>query len=234
MTGLETFLDGSAVWGCLLTLVAFAFATFLNRKTGKAWCNTLLLAALVVIAFLSVTRIPYEKYRASAAPVSYLLLPATVSLAVPLYEKWGLLKKNALPILSGILVGALTSMGSILLLSWGMHLTPEQCATMLPKSVTTAIGVDISAELGGIPALTNALIVVTGITGNLLAEAVCRLFRITSPIAKGVGIGTASHAIGTAKALELGPTEGAMSGLAIGVAGTLTAVLAPFFMMLAK
>lgn len=232
MEGLKLFLDGSAVWGSLLTLAAFAVGSYINRKTGKVWCSPLVIAAIIIIAFLSVTGTPFAAYKASALPVGYLLLPATVSLAVPLYEKWELLKQNALSILAGIFVGVLTSLGSVLLLSWAMHLTPQQCATLLPKSVTTAIGMDIAAELGGMPALANALIVLTGTTGNLIAENVCRVFGITSPIARGVGIGTAAHAMGTARALEMGSTEGAMSGLAIGVAGTMTAVLAPFFLML--
>lgn len=226
---LSDFLASSAVWGVLLTLAAFALGTAINRATGKAIFNPLLLGSIFVIVFLSVLGIPYSDYKASAAPVSYLLLPATVSLAIPLYEKWELLKKNAAAILAGIAAGTLVSLVSALVLALALDLTQEQYITLLPKSVTTAISMDVAAELGGIAALTGAIVILTGIAGNLLAETVCRWFRITDPIAKGVGIGTSAHAVGTSKALQMGEVEGAMSGLSIAVAGVLTAVLCPVF-----
>ena len=140
-----------------------------------------------------------------------------------------LLKENAAAIIAGISVGTLVSLGSVLALALAMGLTREQYATLLPKSVTTAISMDVAAELGGIAALTGAIVILTGIAGNLLAEVVCKIFHITDPIAKGVGIGTSAHAVGTSKALQMGEVEGAMSGLSIAVAGVLTAVLCPFF-----
>lgn len=221
------FLSHSAVWGVALTIGAFALGTLLNRKTGKAWCNPLLLGSLFVILLLSLLKIPYPDYKASAAPVSYLLLPATVSLAIPLYEKWELLKKNVLAICAGVLSGVLTSLGSITALAWLLKLDTEQAATLLPKSITTAIGMDVASALGGLAPLAGAVIILTGITGNLTAHGLCKVLKITDPIAKGIGIGSASHAIGTAKALEMGEVEGAMSGLAVALAGVLTAVLAP-------
>ena len=222
---LQGFLSGSAAWGVLLTLAAFALGALLNKATGKAIFNPLLLGSIFVIILLSVLNIPYADYKASAAPVNYLLLPATISLAIPLYEKWDLLKENA----AGISVGTLVSLGSALALTLALDLTREQYATLLPKSVTTAISMDVAAELGGIAALTGAIVILTGIAGNLLAEVVCKIFHITDPIAKGVGIGTSAHAVGTSKALQMGEVEGAMSGLSIAVAGVLTAVLCPFF-----
>ena len=192
---LNGFLSGSAAWGVLLTLAAFALGTLINKTTGKA----------------------------------ILLLPATISLAIPLYEKWDLLKENAAAIIAGISVGTLVSLGSVLALALAMGLTREQYATLLPKSVTTAISMDVAAELGGIAALTGAVVILTGIAGNLLAEVICKAFHITDPIAKGIGIGTSAHAVGTSKALQMGEIEGAMSGLSIAVAGVLTAVLCPFF-----
>ena len=189
---LQGFLSGSAAWGVLLTLAAFALGALLNKTTGKAIFNPLLLGSIFVIILLSVLNIPYADYKVSAAPVNYLLLPATISLAIPLYEKWDLLKENAAAIIAGISVGTLVS-------------------------------------LGGIAALTGAIVILTGIAGNLLAEVVCKIFHITDPIAKGVGIGTSAHAVGTSKALQMGEVEGAMSGLSIAVAGVLTAVLCPFF-----
>ena len=193
---LNDFLSGSAAWGVLLTLAAFALGTLINKVTGKAIFNPLLLGSIFVIIFLSVCNIPYADYKASAAPVNYLLLPATVALAIPLYEKIDLLKENAAAIIAGISVGTLVSLGSALALALALDLTREQYATLLPKSVTTAISMDVAAELGGIAALTGAIVIVTGIVGALLAETVCKMFHITDPIAKGVGIGTSAHALG--------------------------------------
>ena len=229
MKFLSHFLSRSVVWGVMLTLAAFALGTLLNRRAGKAILNPLLLGSIFVIVFLSILHIPYADYKASAAPVNYLLLPATVSLAIPLYEKLDLLRKNAAAILAGITVGTLLSLGSAFVLALVLKLEHIQYVTLLPKSVTTAISMDVSAELGGIAALTGAIVILTGIAGNLLAESVCKWFHITDPIAKGIGIGTSSHAIGTSKALEMGEVEGAMSGLDIAVAGVLTAVLCPLF-----
>lgn len=223
------FLSSSAAWGVVLTIGGFALGTLINRKTGKAWCNPLLLGGIFVILLLTLLKIPYPEYRASAAPLSYLLLPATVSLAIPLYEKWELLKTNLAAILVGILAGVLTSLGSITVLALLLKLDAAQAASLLPKSVTTAIGMDVAAALGGLPSLAGAVIILTGITGNLTAQWLCKALKITDPLAKGIGIGTASHAIGTAKALEMGQVEGAMSSLAVAVAGVVTAFVAPAF-----
>ncbi len=223
------FLASSAVWGVALTIGGFALGTLINRKTGKAWCNPLLLGSLFVILLLSLLDVPYPEYKASASPLSYLLLPATVSLAIPLYETWELLKSNLIAILVGILSGVLTSLGSVTMLALLLQLDAAQAVTLLPKSVTTAIGMDIADTLGGIPSLAGAVIILTGITGNLTAQWLCRVLNITDPLARGIGIGTASHAIGTAKALELGEVEGAMSSLAVALAGVITAFLAPVF-----
>lgn len=221
------FLRTSSAWGVVVTMAAFALGTFIHRKTKATWCNPLLLGSVFVIVFLSVSDISYPDYKQSAAPLTYLLFPATVSLAVPLYEQWELLSKNALAIFVGIVFGVMTSIGSILLLAWVFHMDTAYGVSLLPKSVTTAIGADVSAELGGIPALTTAAIILTGIVGNLLSVGLCRILRITNPIARGIAIGTSSHAIGTSKALEIGQIEGAMSSLSIAVAGVLTAVLCP-------
>ncbi len=225
----EAYLSQCSVWGVVLTIGAFGAGTLIRRKTGKDWCNPLLLGSLFVILFLRLLRTPYAEYRTSAEPVSYLLLPATVSLAIPLYEKWQLLRENTVAVFTGILAGVVTSLGSIVLLAWLLKLEASQAATLLPKSVTTAIGMDVAAALGGIVPLASAVIVLTGIVGGVSAQWLCRCLKITDPLAKGIAIGTASHAIGTAKALEIGEVEGAMSGLAIAVAGVLTAVLAPVF-----
>ena len=185
---LNGFLSGSAAWGVMLTLAAFALGTLINRATGKAIFNPLLLGSIFVIILLSVLNIPYADYKASASPVNYLLLPATISLAIPLYEKWDLLKENAAAIIAGISVGTLVSLGSALALALALGLTREQYATLLPKSVTTAISMDVAAELGGIAALTGAIVLLTGIAGNLLAEGVETTAELRKVLELGVDL----------------------------------------------
>ena len=226
---LQGFLSGSAAWGVLLTLAAFALGALINKTTGKAIFNPLLLGSIFVIILLSVLNISYADYKVSAAPVNYLLLPATISLAIPLYEKWDLLKENAAAIIAGISVGTLVSLGSALALALALGLTREQYATLLPKSVTTAIGMPLAESMGGYPSITAVIIMLTGVVGNMCAPGFLKLLRITSPLARGVAIGTSSHALGTTKALEMGEIEGAMSSLSIVVAGLLTVVGASIF-----
>ena len=224
---MSELIQSISVWGVTVTLAAFALGTWINKKTGQAIFNPLLLGSLFVILFLSLVQIPVAEYKESVQIISYLLLPATVSLAVPLYEQWQILKKNALAILCGITAGSLTSMLSVVALGALLKLDPALTASMMPKSVTTAIGVEVAAELGGIGSLAGALIVLTGILGNLSASALCRIAGLHDPVARGVAIGTGSHAVGTAKALQMGPVEGAISGLSIAVAGVLTAIICP-------
>ena len=221
------FIGSIGVWGVTVTLAAFALGTWLNRKTGQAIFNPLLLGSIFVIIFLSLVQIPFAEYKQSVSVLNYLLLPATVSLAVPLYEQWLPMKKNARAVLCGILAGSLTSMVSIIAISWVMKLDPVLSASLMPKSVTTAIGAEVAQELGGLSSLAGGIIVLTGIIGNLSAAAMCRICRLHDSIARGVAIGTASHAIGTARALQMGRVEGAVSSLSIAVAGILTAALCP-------
>jgi predicted murein hydrolase (TIGR00659 family) len=221
------FIGSIGVWGVALTLGAFALGTWLNRKTGQALFNPLLLGSIFVIIFLSLVQIPFAEYKQSVSFLSYLLLPATVSLAVPLYEQWLPMKKNAKAVLCGILAGSVTSMVSIIAMSWILKLDPVLSASLMPKSVTSAIGAEVAQELGGIGSLAGALIILTGIVGNLSATALCRICKLHDPIARGVAIGTGSHAVGTARALQMGRVEGAVSSLSIAVAGVLTAAICP-------
>lgn len=160
---------------------------------------------------------------------AYFLTPATVALAVPLYEQIEPLKKNWKAILAGIFAGAMTSALCVLVLSLIFKLSHKQYVTLLPKSITTAIGMGLSEELGGIVTITVAVIIVTGVIGNMFAESICKLFHISDPVAKGVGIGSASHAMGTSKAMEMGEIEGAMSSLSIAVSGLMTVVVSLIF-----
>lgn len=222
----------SATIGVVLSIAAYEAGVFLKKKTNSAICNPLLISIILVMVVLVVFRIDYESYNSSAKYLSYLLTPATVSLAIPLYQQLELLKKNFLAIILGILSGVLTSMGVILAMSVLFGLSHEEYVTLLPKSITTAIGMGVSEELGGYVTITVAVIIVTGILGNIIGEMVCKVFRIKNPISRGLALGTSSHAIGTAKAMEMGEVEGAMSSLAIVVAGLCTVVGASVFAML--
>ncbi len=222
----------SSTIGFVLCMITYGFGVWLRAKTKKDIFNPLLISIILCIIVLLVFHIDYDDFNSSARYLSYLLTPATVSLAIPLYRQLSLLKKNLKAILLSILAGSLASMVSVLLLSILFGFTHEQYVTMLPKSITTAIGMGVSEELGGIVTITVAVIIITGILGNVLAVALCRLFRIKSPIARGLMLGTASHAIGTAKAMQMGEIEGAMSSLAIVVAGLMTVIGASFFAMI--
>ena len=223
------FFKTTVFFGVLISLTSYGIGMLLKKKLRLAIFNPLLVAIILTTAFLLIFDIDYETYNASAKYLSYFLTPATVCLAVPLYEQFEKLKKNAAAIITGIAAGVLTSLSSVLLLSYIFRLSHSEYVTLLPKSITTAIGMGVSEELGGYVAITVAIIIVTGITGSLIAEFVCKIFRITDPIAKGIGIGSASHAIGTTKAMEMGETEGAMSSLSIVVSGFLTVIFASVF-----
>lgn len=226
---MNTFFANSAYFGVTLSLAAYGIGSLLKRKFKSPLCNPLLISIILTIAVLAVFKIDYQTYNASAKYISYLLTPATVSLAVPLYEQLGELKKNAAAVFAGIISGVLTSVGSILAMAVVFGFSHEEFVTFLPKSITTAIGKSVSEELGGYVAVTVAVIIITGVLGSVIAEPVLKLFRIKEPVAKGIAIGTASHAVGTSKAMEIGKTEGAMSSLSIVVSGIITVAAASFF-----
>lgn len=226
---LNEFFEISAFAGVTLSLLAYAFGMFLKRKTHLSIFNPLLVSIAVTIVVLVIADVDYDTYNKGAVYLSWFLTPATVCLAIPLYEQIELLKKHWKAVLTGILSGVLTSLLTVFVLSKLMSLSHKEYVTMLPKSITTAIGIGVSEELGGYVTITVAVIIVTGVLGNILAEFLCKIFRITEPIAKGLAIGSASHAIGTAKAMEMGEIEGAMSSLSIAVAGIITVVGASIF-----
>lgn len=226
---MKEFLSESIIFGAVLSLAAYEIGLLMKKKFKLAILNPLLIGTICVIGFLLIFRIDYEEYNEGAKYISYLLTPATVCLAVPLYEQLSLLKKNFMAVAVGILSGVLASLVSVLALAKLFDLNHQQYVTLLPKSITTAIGMGVSEELGGLVTITVAVIVITGIFGNVIAEFICKIFKIHEPIAKGLALGTASHAIGTAKAMEMGQIEGAMSSLAIAVAGLLTVIGASVF-----
>lgn len=226
---MKEMLSSSAFFGVMVSILAYELGLLLKKKLNLAICNPLLIAVAVVMVLLAALGMDYTSYQEGAQLLSYLLTPATVCLAIPLYEQIHLLKKHMAAILAGIVSGVLTSLLSVLVMAFLFGFSHEEYVTLLPKSITTAIGMGVSEELGGIVTITVAVIIVTGILGNVIAEYVCRLFRIEEPVAKGVAIGSASHAIGTSRAMEMGEIEGAMSSLSIAVAGLLTVVFASVF-----
>ena len=219
---MKELLTNSVFFGVMVSILTYELGMFLKRKLKLAIFNPLLISIAAVIVCLLAFNIDYDSYNAGAKYISYLLTPATVCLAVPLYEQVELLKKNAKAIFAGILSGVLTSILCVLAGCAIFGLSHEQYVTLLPKSITTAIGM-------GVVTITVAVIIITGVFGNMMAEFVCKVLRIQEPVAKGIAIGSAAHAVGTAKAMEMGDIEGAMSSLSIAVAGLMTVVAAPLF-----
>lgn len=226
---MNEFFQSSMFAGVALSLISYLVGMLLKKKFKLGIFNPLLIAIVVSIIVLLIGKVDYKVYNQGAKYLSWLLTPATVCLAIPLYEQWGLLKKNFKAVLLGLVAGVVASLGTVYVLSLIMGLSHKDYVTLLPKSITTAIGMGVSEELGGYVTITVAVIIVTGVLGNMIGELVCKIFRITEPISKGLAFGSAAHAIGTAKAIEIGEVEGAMSSLAIAVSGILTVVLSSVF-----
>ena len=223
-------LFASPFFGISLSVIAFWIGVSIQKKTGLVLCNPLLIAIVLVSAVLLVCRIPYESYNVGGTIINMFLAPATACLAVSIYTQINLLKENWLPIVVGCTAGSITSMGSIYIMCRLFRLDEAVSASLIPKSVTTPIAVSISQSLGGIQAITVVAVILTGILGSIFAPVLIKLFRVKDPVAAGLAIGACSHAVGTSKALELGETEGAMSGLAIGICGILTVIFSLFLM----
>lgn len=226
---MSEFFQESLFLGMTVSLVSYGIGLMLKKRFKWGLLNPLLFSIILVIIFLKILHLDYETYNGTAKYLSYLLTPATVCLAIPLYQQMQLLRQNLLAVALGIISGVAASLGGIFVLALAFGLNHAQYVTLLPKSITTAIGMGVSEELGGITTITVAVIIVTGVLGNVIAELVFKIFRIQEPIAKGLALGTSAHAIGTAKALEMGEIEGAMSSLSIAVAGLLTVVGASVF-----
>lgn len=229
---MNQMLRDSVFFGVMISILTYGIGVLLKKKFKLAIFNPLLVSIVITMAALVALGIDYDSYNSGAKYLSYLLTPATICLAIPLYEQLELLRHNIKAILIGILSGVIASMGSILAMAVLFGLGHKGYVTMLPKSITTAIGMGLSEELGGYVTITVAVIIITGVLGNILAERILKLFKIEEPVAKGLAIGTSAHAIGTVKALELGEVEGAMSSLSIAVSGLLTVVGASIFAQL--
>ena len=222
------FLNSSTFFCVCLTLIAFSAASALQRKWKVAVLNPIVLSAAVIIAVLKVLDISNAAYQAGCQILSFLLTPATICLSISFYEQFQNLKKHLLAVTLGVTAGTVASIGAIWAMAKAFGLDSALTASMLPKSVTTAIGVALSTELGGIAAITTAAIIITGIFGNIVGPSLCRLFRLDDPVAQGAAFGTSAHVIGTTRALEMNALAGAVSSLSLTLAGIVTCILMSF------
>ena len=220
-------ITSNPLFGVIISLIAFEIGKFIFEKTKMAIFNPLLIATLIVMGFLQIFNISVGDYMLGGNLIVFFLAPATVVLAIPLYQKMDLLKKYFIPIIGGGIVGAIVAIISVIILGKILGIDHQLLVSFMPKSITTPIGIELSKILGGIPSITVFAIIITGITGNVTAPFIYTIFKIKNPIAKGLGLGISSHAVGTSRAIEMGEVEGAMSALAIVIAGILTIILAP-------
>jgi len=218
------------IFGILLTVIFFNIGVFVQKKTKKPIFNPLLIAIAGIILFLSITKIPYEKYKLGADSINFLLGPVTVSLAIPLYRQFDLLKRYLLEIVVGILCGVIVSLASVLIIGGLTHANIEILNSLIPKSITTPMGLALTKTLNGIDSITVVSIILTGILGAIISPLVFKIGKIDNSIARGIALGTSSHALGTTKAMEMGEVEGAMSSLSIGIAGIITVVIVPIIL----
>lgn len=223
------FLTNSTYFGLFISFFTFCIGLWVHQKTKFFLFSPLIVSVTLTIIALLLLKVPYETYAESSALLGKMLTPATVVLAIPLYRQFQKLKDNWPAILGGIFAGILANAFIVFGLCVLFKIGRTEYVSLLPKSITTAIALALTEQNGGIPAITVVMVTIAGNLGNLFAVQFCRLFHITDPVAKGVAIGTSAHAMGTAKAIELGEVEGAMSGLSIAVCGVLTVVVIPFF-----
>ena len=225
-------------FGVVLTLGLYLISTRIHRRIRTiAWLsflNPLILTTILGIAFLVVTRIPLDAYNIGGRYLNFFLGPIVVSLALPLYRNRNLIRRHALPILSSIGVASLVSIVSVILLSRALAIDDVILRSMLGKSTTTPIAIELSAITSGNASLAVMGVILTGNIGAMLSQSLFRLLRIEDPISQGIALGTAAHAVGTATAFSLGKTEGAMSGLAIGISGIASVLWMPIIMALFK
>lgn len=221
---MKNILCESIYFGIAITIITYYVGIMARRQFKIVIFNPLLISIILLIAILLIFDIDYSLYNQGAEYLSYLLTPATICLAIPLYEQYKLLKKNSTAILIGITSGVITSLTTIFAMAILFKLNHYEYITLLPKSITTAIGISLSQELLGNVSITAASIMITGLFGNITGKTICKFCKINNPIAKGIAIGTSAHVMGTAKAMEMGEIEGAMSSLSIAVAGCMTVV----------
>jgi putative effector of murein hydrolase len=211
----------------VLTLLAYQAGLILQRKTKSAVFNPILVAVILVLLFMTVSGLENKVYQAANVRLSWLMTPATVCLAIPMYEQVQTLRKNSWALIAGIAAGAVSCLIFVLAAAALFRFDESLTISLLPKSVTSAIGVPLSQLSGGIPSITTAAIILTGIIASVGGTMLCKLFKLEDDISRGVAFGTAGHVIGTARANELSPLTGAVSSLSLVVAGLLTALVFP-------
>ena len=214
-------------FGIVLSLLSYWIAVQIRKKFPYPLFNPLLMSALISIAVLSFFHIDFDTYNQGAQMITFLLTPSTVCLAVPLYKQSQILMKHLDAILLSLLSGCLAGMLSITVLCLLFNASNTLLFSLLPKSITTAIAIGVSELIGGNSTMTVGIVIITGIFGAMIAKTVCHIFKINHPVAIGLALGNSAHAIGTAKAIEFGEIEGAMSSLSIVIAGLLTVIIAP-------
>jgi predicted murein hydrolase (TIGR00659 family) len=222
-------LTQSPLFGIFLTLISYIIGMEINRKFKKSYLNPILISIIIVVSVLSIFKIPTESYFVGGDIITLFLGPVTAVLALSVYRERKLLKKHFLAIIIGTAIGSLASVGSIILLCKFLKIDDVIIASLIPKSITTPIAIAVSTSLGGIPAITVIAVIITGISGSVFAPCFVTMFKIKHPVAKGVAIGTSSHALGTIKAIEMGEDIGAMSGISIAFSGFFTVIFALLF-----
>lgn len=229
---LSEFFSMNPISGMLLTIGCYWIGYAIFEKTKLTILQPILTSSLIIIAFLIFADIPFEVYNDQNMVLNYILPLTAVVLAVPLYRNIHVMKKHAFPILAGITAGTLATMGSLILIGKLIGTNNQILVSMLPKSATNPIAIEVSGIIGGMPFLTVSLVVITGIFGGILGPEILKLMKIKNEVAKGIALGSMSHAIGTVRAFKEGEVEGAMSSLAMAIAGTLTAILSPLYVLL--
>lgn len=214
-------------FGFFISLFAFEIGKRIFNRFKLPIFNPILVALIIIFIFMKIFSIPTTYYSKGGDILGFFIAPATVCLAIPLYKEFKTLKNNFKVIIIGSLVGCFTAISSVLFLGKLLGINQLILLSFVPKSITTPIGIALSEQLKAIPSITVFAIIVTGITGNIFAPLMIKIFKIENAVAKGLGIGISSHAVGTSKAIELGEVEGAMSALSIVIAGIITIFLAP-------
>lgn len=230
MSEIRDMIVSSPFFGLSLTFAAYELALLIRKKIRIALLLPFAVAVVLICMFLLVTHVSYEQYMEGGQYISLLMGPATVILAVPVYQQLARLKENLIPVIGGVLLGAFTSFFSTYLLSLLLRIDGELFLTLTPHSVTTPIAISLSEQIGGVGAVSTLSLIISGLIGSIFAPQLRRLFRLKDPVAAGVATGSASHALGTAKAITMGEVEGAFSGLSIGIAGFVTVLLVPFLL----
>ncbi len=218
----------SPLFGVTLSILCFCVGQWIFQKTKSPLANPLVIAFILVVLFLQAFDISLETYQKGGDIISFFLLPATACLGLQVYRVWPLIKKAWLPILVGCTVGSLTAIGSTLLLCRMFGLTEAITQSLFPKSVTTAIAIEIATERGGIASITVGAVAVAGITGAMLSPFLVNVLKLKNKTAIGLAIGTSSHALGTTRAMEMGKEEGAMSAVALSASAVITVILSMF------